>query len=39
MIDVSNDFIAMSIPMHFQEILVNPHDDMILECALDHLME
>jgi hypothetical protein len=39
MINVSNNAMGVSLPVLFRKILVNPHDNVIFECAFDHLME
>ena len=39
MINVSYNLMGTSLSMLFHKILVNPHDNMILEHAFDHLME
>jgi hypothetical protein len=39
MVDVGNNFIGMRLTVLFHQKLVNPHDNMVLERAFDHLVE
>jgi hypothetical protein len=38
-INISDDFKAPSLPMLFQQILIHPHHNVVLECPLDYLVE
>jgi len=39
MINVRNDLKSPSLPMHLQQVFIDPHNDMVLESAFDYLME
>jgi len=38
-VNIRNNLMCASLSMFFEQVLVNPHYNMILECPFDDLME